>query len=52
VAGAPIAQDALAVKGGLDFALTESFFVAARYDGQFAKTANDQSVKGAMAYKF
>jgi outer membrane autotransporter protein len=52
IAGVPVAQEALAVKGGVDVALTEALFVAARYDGQFAKAANDQSVKGAMAYKF
>ncbi|MCW2285637.1 outer membrane autotransporter protein [Rhodoblastus acidophilus] len=50
--GAPVAENAMVVKGAVDVALTDSLFVTARYGAQLAKSANDQSVKGAMAYKF
>jgi len=52
VAGVPIAADALAVKSNVNFALTRSLLLAARYEGQFAKTSTDQSVRGAMSYNF
>ncbi|MCK0196164.1 autotransporter domain-containing protein [Ancylobacter sp. 6x-1] len=52
IEGAPIAEDALVLDAGLDFALTESWTLSANYGGQFGGGFEDQTVKGSLTLKF
>jgi outer membrane autotransporter protein len=52
VAGAPLAQNAALVEAGLDLAITPQATIGLSYAGQLAGSAQDQSLKGNLAWRF
>ncbi len=52
IAGIAIARNAAVVEAGLDWQLTPTATLGITYSGQFARAANDQSLKGNLAVKF
>jgi len=52
IAGVPIAQNAAVVEAGLDLRLFQDATFGVSYNGQFASSARDQSVKANLAVKF
>ncbi|WP_090700023.1 MULTISPECIES: autotransporter domain-containing protein [unclassified Beijerinckia] len=52
ISGIAIARDAAVVEAGLDLMLTPAAMLGISYSGQFARTANDQSLKANLAVKF
>ncbi|MDF2116369.1 autotransporter domain-containing protein, partial [Roseiarcaceae bacterium H3SJ34-1] len=52
IAGVPIAQNAAVVEAGLDLRLFQDATFGVSYNGQFASSAGDQSVKANLAVKF
>ena len=52
VTGAPIAQDALVVELGFDYALSDRLTVSAGYDGQFGSGTTSNLFEGALQLRF
>lgn len=52
VEGLPIAEDALVMDVGLDMALTETASLGVFYSAQLGDSAQDQSVRGSLNWKF
>jgi outer membrane autotransporter protein len=52
VTGVPIAEDALVVEAGLDYAILPNTVLGVSYSGQLADEATDNSLKGSVVVKF
>ena len=52
VSGAPIARNAALVEAGLDLAIAPQATIGLSYAGQLAGSAQDQSVKGNLSWRF
>lgn len=52
VSGVPIAENALVMDIGLDMALTNAASIGVFYSSQFGDSAQDQSVRGTLNWKF
>lgn len=52
VSGVPIAENALVMDVGLDMALTDAASIGVFYSAQFGDSAQDQSVRGTLNWKF
>jgi autotransporter-associated beta strand protein len=52
VQGAPLAQDSAAVEIGADLAINSSITISLTYDGLFSNSAQNNAVRGGLAWKF
>ncbi|MDF2995130.1 MAG: hypothetical protein K0R27_767 [Xanthobacteraceae bacterium] len=52
VTGVPIAEDAVVVEAGFDYAILPNTVLGIAYSGQLADEATDNSVKGSLVVKF
>ena len=52
VAGVPIAEDSLLIEAGLDFAVSSTATAGVSYVGQFADGAQENALKGRVAWRF
>ena len=51
-AGLPVAENALVLVAGLDFALSEAVSLGVSYSGQFGDGSQTQGVQGSLAWRF
>jgi uncharacterized protein with beta-barrel porin domain len=52
VLGAPLAQDAAAVRAGFSVTLSPDATLSVDYDGSFADRVQNNAVRGMLAWKF
>ncbi|PZQ83595.1 MAG: autotransporter outer membrane beta-barrel domain-containing protein [Ancylobacter novellus] len=52
VSGVPIAEDSALVGAGFDYAISKTVSAYVTYSGQFANSAQDNAIKGALTVRF
>ena len=52
VTGVPLAEDRLLIEAGLDFAVSPRAIAGVSYSGQFADGAQENALKGRLAWRF